>query len=292
MSSGSVGVKNYLSLLLLSIIWGTSFILIKKGLLAFSFYELASLRIGISTLAFLPWVIKIWKDVDWSKLKYFILVGLTGTGIPAFLYAIAETEISSASAGILNGLAPVFTFVFGILFFNTAFQWKKLAGVLLGLLGASILIISRTDASLGGNHLYGLFIVVGTIFYATNSNIVKHYFQYTKPLQVASMSFFVIGIPFVLYCFFSEIPNKVMTHPDGLVSLGAIFFLALIGTVFSVLFFYKLIQNTSAVFASSVAYTMPIVALGWGYLDHENISLYHFIGLGFILLGVYNLRGK
>lgn len=292
MSSGSVGVKNYLSLILLSVIWGTSFILIKKGLLAFSFYELASLRIAISTIAFLPWVIKIWKDVDWSKLKYFFLVGLTGTGIPAFLYAIAETEISSASAGILNGLAPVFTFIFGIWFFKAVFQWRKLAGVMLGLLGASILIISRTDASLGGNHLYGLFIIVGTIFYAMNSNIVKHYFQETQPLQVASISFFVIGIPFIFYCIFSEMPSKVITHPDGLISIAAIFFLALIGTVFSVLFYYKLIQNTSAVFASSVAYTMPIVALGWGYLDHEIISLYHFIGLGFILLGVYNLRGK
>lgn len=292
MASGSAGVKDYLSLALLSVIWGTSFILIKKSLIAFSFYDVAALRIAISTLAFSPWIIKIWKKVDWSKLKYFILVGLTGTGIPAFLYANAQTEISSASAGILNGLAPVFTFILGILFFKSEFQWRKLAGVLLGLIGASILILSRTDASIGGNHLYGLFIVAGTICYAFNSNTVKHFFQDTEPIQVAAMSFFVIGIPFVIYCLFSNIPNKVISHPQGLISIGAVTFLALVGTVFSVLYFYKLIQRTSAVFASSVAYTMPIVALAWGYVDNEAISIYHMLGLLFILLGVYNLKGK
>lgn len=292
MANGGVGVKEYLSLVMLSVIWGTSFILIKKSLLAFTFYELGALRIGISTLAFLPWVIKAWKKVDWSKLKYFIIVGITGTGTPAFLYAIAETEISSASAGILNGLSPIFTFIIGILFFKSAFEKKKLIGVILGMVGASILIVARTDAAIGGNHLYGLFIVAATICYAFNANTVKQYFQDTEPIQVASISFFVIGIPFIFYCLFSAIPNKIVTHPDGWLSFGAILLLALIGTVFSVLFFYKLIQNTSAVFASSVAYTIPIVALAWGFIDSEPITIYHFIGLFFILLGVYNLKDK
>lgn len=292
MGSGGVSVKDILSLVLLSIIWGTSFILIKKSLLAFDFVELGALRIGISTLAFLPWVIKVWNDVDWSKFKYFFIVGVTGSGLPSFLYAIAETEISSATAGILNGLSPIFTFIVGILFFKSVFAWNKLLGVLLGLAGASILIIAGNDAELGGNAFYGIFIVIGTICYAFNANTVKKIFQNTDPIHVAGISFFSIGIPFIIYALVSDIPNKVMNHPDGLVSFGAIVLLALIGTVFSVLFFYRLIQNTSAVFASSVAYTIPIVALGWGYLDSEAITLYHFIGLAFILLGVYNLKGK
>jgi len=292
LSSGDVSVKDILSLVLLSVIWGTSFILIKKSLLAFDFVELGALRVGISTLAFLPWVIKIWKDVDWSKFKYFFFVGVTGSGLPSFLYAIAETEISSASAGILNGLSPVFTFVVGILFFGSVFAWNKLLGVILGLLGASTLIIAGSNAEIGGNALYGLFIVGATVCYAFNANTVKQVFQDTDPVHVAAISFFSVGIPFIIYALVTDIPYKVMNHPDGLISFAAIVTLALVGTVFSVLFFYKLIQSTSAVFASSVAYTIPIVALGWGYLDNEVITLYHFIGLGFILLGVYNLKGK
>ncbi len=285
-------MKDILSLILLSLIWGTSFILIKKSLLAFDFVELGALRVGISTFAFLPWVIKIWKDVDWSKLKYFFIVGITGSGLPSFLYAIAETEISSATAGILNGLSPVFTFIVGILFFKSIFSWNKLLGVILGLVGASTLIIVGNNAAIGGNPYYGVFIVVATICYAFNANTVKQIFQDTDPVHVAAISFFTVGIPFIVYSLVSDIPYKVMNHPDGLISFGAILLLALVGTVFSVLFFYKLIQSTSAVFASSVAYTIPIVALGWGYLDNEAITLYHFIGLGFILLGVYNLKGK
>lgn len=209
---------------MLSVIWGTSFILIKKSLLAFSFYELGALRIGISTLAFLPWVIKAWKKVDWNKLKYFIIVGITGSGIPSFLYAIAETEISSASAGILNGLSPIFTFIIGIVFFGSIFQWKKLTGVILGLIGASVLIMARTDATISGNQLYGLFIVAATICYAFNANTVKLAFQDTEPVQVASISFFVIGVPFIFYCFFSDIPHKIVSHPDGWLSFEQLLF--------------------------------------------------------------------
>ena len=292
MGNGGVGLKEYLSLAMLSVIWGTSFILIKKSLLAFNFFELGSLRIAISTLAFLPWVIKAWSRVDWKKLKYFLIVGITGTGIPAFLYAIAETEISSASAGILNGLSPIFTFIIGILFFKSIFEWRKLAGVALGMAGASTLILARTDTAISGNQMYGLFIIAATLCYAFNANTVKRYFQDTEPIQLASISFFVVGIPFIFYCIFSDIPSKVVTHPDGWISFGAIILLALVGTVFSILFFYRLIQNTSAVFASSVAYTIPIVAVAWGYLDNEVISIYHLLGLSFILMGVYSLQDK
>lgn len=292
MGGESVGLKDILSLILLSFIWGTSFILIKKSLLAFDYIELGALRIGISTLAFLPFVIKVWKDVDWSKGKYYFLVGLTGSGLPSFLFAIAETEISSAVAGVLNALSPIFTFIFGILIFNTSFRWSKLVGVVFGLIGASSLLILGKDAAVGGNAFYGLFVLIATICYAFNSNMVQAFFQDTDPIELASISFFTIGMPFIIYCLFSDIPYKVLNHPDGLYSLGAVAILAIVGTVLSILFFYKLIQETSAIFASSVAYTIPIVAILWGYLDGEPITIFHFIGLGFILIGVYTLRGK
>lgn len=273
-------------------IWGTSFILIKKSLLAFNYVELGTLRIGISTLAFIPFVLKIYKRVDWSKFKYFFMVGLTGSGIPSFLYAIAETEISSSATGILNGLSPIFTFVVSILVYKSKFEWGKLLGVMLGLLGASLLLIVGKEAAIGGNPLYGLFVVLATICYAFNSNSIKEHFQDTDPIEVASISFISIGLPFIIYALIGDIPNKVMNHPDGLISFAAITTLALVGTVFSVILYYKLIQNTNPVFASSVAYTMPVVALAWGYIDSEAITIYHFIGLIFILAGVYAIKGK
>lgn len=283
------GIQDWLVLALLSLIWGTSFILIKKALVAFSYVEVGMLRIGIAAVALLPFLLKS-TNLDWGKWKLYLLVGVTGSGIPAFLFSLAQTKISSSATGVLNSTAPIFSLLLGVFFFGVSFRISKLVGVLLGLIGASLLILYGKQSGIGDQPIYALFVIAATFLYGFNINVVKQYFQHTAPVDLTAISFALIGIPALVYILFSSIPQTVLSHDDGLYSLGAVVLLALIGTVFSIILYYRLVQRTNAVFASSVAYLMPIVAIGWGLLDGEKISVFHFLGMLLILIGVYIIR--
>jgi len=251
---------------------------------------LGSLRICISSFAFLPILLYHFKKVDWKKWHLFVLVGLTGSGIPAFLYAIAQTEISSSISGLLNSLTPIWTLILGLVFFKAVLRDSQVVGSILGFSGAAMLLILSQGVDLSGNIIFGLFVVAGTLCYGTSVNIVKKYFQNTRSLIMSAVSFVLIGPPALLYLMMTDVPSKVVTHPYGWWSLSAVFFLSLIGTVLASIIFYKLVQTTNPVFASSVAYIMPIVAIGWGLLDGEYISWRHLLGMAMILTGVYLIK--
>lgn len=278
---------------MLSLIWGSSFILIKKSLIAFNFVEVGTLRLAISFLAFIPFFIKIRKKVDWSKWRAYVIIGVTGSGLPAYFYSLAETKISSAATGVLNSLSPIFTLFISILFFGQLFQWNKVIGVFVGLIGAAGLILLGREAGIGEEPAYALFVVAGTICYAFNTNYVKSFFTDTDVVTLSAVSFIIIGSPALMYIIFvSDVPYKVMNHPDGLFSLSMVTILSLVGTVFSILVYYKLIERTNPVFASSIAYLMPVISMLWGYWDGEPYSHLHVAGLILILLGVWIISQK
>jgi len=276
-------------LLTLSLIWGSSYILIKKGLVSFSPVQLATLRVSISGLAFLPLVWKHWPRFRREKLKYIAVVGLSGSFIPAFMFAFAQTEISSAVTGILSSLTPLFTLLLGLLFFRLPFQWGKIVGVLLGLSGASLLILLG-DGELGGNPWYGMFVVIGSLCYALSANTVKVGLQDMPALTISVFSFILIGIPGWLYFPFSGIPETLAQTEGAWLALGYVVLLALFSTVLASILYFKLVQITNAVFATMVSYLIPIVALGWGIMDGETVSLLHMSGMGLILAGLYVAR--
>jgi drug/metabolite transporter (DMT)-like permease len=279
-----------LILVLLSVVWGSSFILIKKALIAFDPITVGALRISISSIAFFPIVLHQFKDIPWKKWKYFAVVGLTGSGIPAFMYAIAQTQVDSSISGLLNSLSPIFALIIGVLFFKIVLTYSKVIGVLLGFLGAGVLFFSGGPSAAGGNMWYGLFIVIGTMCYGTSVNVVKHYFQETPSLIVSGVSFFLIGPPALLYLVFSDFKDDMVTHHHAWYSLGSVALLSLVGTVISTIIFFRLVQVSNAVFASSVAFTIPIVAIFWGVLDGEQVGWSHFVGMVLILIGVYFIR--
>lgn len=248
---------------------------------------MAFLRIAISSLAFLPLFIIYYKKIDWSKLKYLLVVGLAGSGIPSFLYAIAQTEIDSNVAGILNSLTPLFTLILGITVFKLESDWSKLKGTLIGFCGALVIILFGQKVGAVGSISAVLLIVLGTILYATSVNTVKKYLQEMDPFAISSAAFFIIGIPAFVYILFSDLPSYIMTSNVALSSLAYIAILSIFSTVIATIIFYKLVQQTNAVWASSVAYFIPVAALLWGLFDHEIISIWHIIGLLLIVLGVY-----
>ena len=289
--STSIAWKSWGILILLSLIWGSSYILIKKGLVAYSSNQVASLRLSISAIAFLPVVFYRWKRIDWSRWKYLLIVGLTGTGIPAFMFSIAQTEISSSVAGVLNSLTPLFTLVLGILIFRYNTPWVKVLGILIGLVGAAMLILMGKDAGIEGNLWYGLFVIVGCVCYAISSNTVGSFLNDMSSVTISAASFCMVGVPALIYLFMgTDFTTTFRTVEGAPLALGYVTILALFGTVLASIIFFQLVQWTTPVFASMISYLVPAVALGWGAVDGEAITWIHFLGLGLILSGVYLVK--
>lgn len=291
MSENTITLRHYALLLLLSVVWGSSYFLIKKGLIAYSPTQLASLRIAISSLAFLPFFVLKYQEIDWSKFKELAIVGFAGSFIPAFLFSFAQTEISSSIAGVLSSLTPLFTLILGVIFYNIKAGWAKYFGVLLGLSGAAILILFGKSAGATGNLWYGLLVVAGCFFYAISANTVKAGLQDMGAMTLSTGAFMIIG-PFALAYLAYSGAFAVMMTPVGQTSLLAVSVLAIFGTVIASVLFFKLVQMTTPLFGSMVSYLIPIVAVFLGAWDGEPIVIVHWIGMGLILGGVYFARGK
>jgi drug/metabolite transporter (DMT)-like permease len=282
-------------LLFLAFIWGSSFILMKKGLRSYSHDQVAAMRIFISFLAFLPFGIKNLKKITKDNIFSLILVGFIGSAIPAFLFTKAQTQLDSSLAGMLNSMTPFFTLIIGLLFYNSKARLINTLGIFLGLIGALGLITftAGSDNLFGNINYYGLFIVVATICYGINVNQVKYKIKDMNGLELTSLAFMFVG-PFAgVYLLFTDFSFALSTN-DYMLNLGYIAILAVVGTMIALAIFNSLIQYTSALFGSSVTYIIPVFAIMWGLFDGEKISVLHFFWISLIFIGVYlvNLKKK
>jgi drug/metabolite transporter (DMT)-like permease len=287
-----VTVQNWIMLFILAIIWGSSFILIKKALTVLDPVQLACFRISITCIAFMPYAIWIRKKIEWSRWHKFLLLGLTTTGIPSFCFAFAQKYVTSATAGILNSLTPIFALLVSVLVFKAKFQLSKLAGVILGFVGAGILVYKSSDGNLSGSITGAIIILIATICYGFNSNLVKEYFSDMKPLEVTTGAFTLVGIPAVLYLLSQKSTYALFTEAANYSGLVAVMTLSLMCTLLANLLFYDLIQKTNAVFSSTVTFLIPLVAAMWGIWDGESLNIYHFISMLCILAALFILRRK
>lgn len=281
-------VWQLITLVFLSLIWGSSFILMKKGLRSYSHDQVAALRIFISFLAFLPFGIKNLKKVSKENIYSLLIVGFIGSTIPAFLFTKAQTNIDSALAGILNSITPLFTLIIGLIFYKSTAKLINAVGIFLGLIGALGLIIhTSSDSNILGNvNYYSLYVVLATICYGINVNQVKYKIKGLNGLELTSMAFMFVG-PFAgIYLLFTDFSFALSTN-DYMLNLGYIAILAVIGTVMALVIFNTLIQYTSALFGASVTYIIPIFAIAWGIFDGEKITIIQFLWIGLILTGVY-----
>ena len=277
-------------LILLSLIWGSSFILMKRGLEVYNPEQVASLRIGLAAILFFPIFLKYIPKIKRKEIPYILLVSLTGSGLPAFLFAFAQTEISSSLAGILNSLTPLFTFILGILFFGQVFQWRSLSGVFLGLSGAVLLVLMTSQSAVGGNLLFALLAIIAAVCYGISGNTVHRYLRSMTAFGLNATTFSILG-PFVIAYLLQTDFLQILQHEDGAwEALGYIAILSWIGTFAATVLFFQLVQWNDAVFGSSVAYLIPVVALLWGVFDGETLGWYHIVGLALIITGVYAIR--
>ena len=273
-------------LLLLALIWGSSFILMKIGLKAIPFRELGALRMTVAFLALIPLGFRSWLRIEKKYWKYLFIVGLCGNGLPAFLFALAQTEINSSLAGMLNSLVPLFTLSFGLIFFGVRSKTVHAAGVVVGL-GGALLLLYEPGLSLDSMSVYGLWVVVATMCYATSVNVIKKYLSALSSGVITSTSLVFIGPPCAIYLLFTDFPQRFCLESEFMLSFWAIVVLSVFSTGLAIVIFNMLIKRVSALYASSVTYLIPIVAIFWGMLDGEVIRSLQFAGMGAILTGIY-----
>jgi drug/metabolite transporter (DMT)-like permease len=275
-------------LICLAFIWGSSFILMKKGLLSFSWSQVASLRILISAIFLSPILFKNFRKIKKHQWWRLCIAGLLGSGIPAYLFPLAQTQISSSLTGMLNSLVPLFTVVIGLLFFKLGFRWMKIIGVILGLIGALGLVFSSGNLSLqDSNIFYAGFVVIATVMYASNINFIKTFLSDVGAINITSFGFLFTG-PFAAIHLFNTNFMEIMQSGDSAnLNLFYIALLAVFGTAIAVILFNMLIKKVSAVFSSSVTYIIPVFAIFWGVLDGESIQPLQFLCVGIILTGIY-----
>jgi drug/metabolite transporter (DMT)-like permease len=276
---------NWLVFALLSVVWGSSFILMKEGLKAFTPYQVASLRMLSAGVILLPFAYKALKIVPRQKLALVILSGILGNFIPAYLFCIAETQIDSSLAGILNSLTPMFTIIVGVLFFNVQTSMVKVIGMIIGFIGLSFLLAAGKDVSLHNLSFAGL-VLLATLFYGINVNIVGRYMQQLGALNVASIAFAFLIIPSTCVLYFTGYFNNNFNDPIVIRSLMASSLLGIVGTSLATILFYFLVKRAGILFGSLVTYGIPVIAVAWGLLDGESLSLMQVACLGLILFGV------
>jgi drug/metabolite transporter (DMT)-like permease len=285
---------NWTILLVLALVWGSSFVLMKRGLEIFSSSQVAAIRIFVAFLFLAPIGYKHIKKDLLQHWKSFLGMGLFGNFLPAFLFTKAETGISSSLTGMLNSLTPLFTIITGMMFFNIKSRWQNVVGVLIGLVGAIGLISCGSGSAPGAysNLWYCVYVVIATVFYAFSVNIIGKHLKGVNSVTAAVWALFFIGPLAGVYLFSTDFITVMQTHPHAWKAFGYVSILGIFGTALSVIIFNVLIRNSNPVFASSVTYLIPVVALMWGFFEHESVQILHFVWIGVILGGVYLVNRK
>ncbi len=276
----------WIILIALALIWGSSFILIKQGLYGLNPFQLGSLRIIFCAVFLLIIGFNSLKSIALHQWKYIALTSLFGTFIPAYLFAIAQTKVSSSICSILNSLTPLNTLILGAIVFGLNFRRNQIFGIIIGLIGTVVLIFNGRAQGVSEDSSYSVFVLIATVCYATNVNLIKKYLSDMKPLSITTGNFLVMLVPAIFILYFTDFSAKMNLQATQ----HAMFFvmiLGIVGTGVANVIFYKLIQISSPIFASSVTYLIPIVACLWGILDNEMLTPLQFIGAFIILIGVY-----
>jgi drug/metabolite transporter (DMT)-like permease len=281
-------LQKWLYLFAIAIIWGSSYILIKKGLEGFGFMQAATIRLMAAGLVFLPFGIYHFRKIPFRKFPVIVVSGLLAMFIPSYLFSIAQQHVQSSLAGILVAMTPSFTFLFSIIFFKKTYSKIQVVGLLLGLICSIVLSIMSSGGSELSINIYVWLIIIATLGYGININIVKYFLSDVPSQYMSTVSVSLNG----LFAFLVFIPNRnefLFVH-DNVGPLIALLTLGIFGTALAQLLHNRLIFISTPLFASSITYLIPVIAIAWGLVDQEPITLVHFISCIGILISVYMIR--
>lgn len=277
----------YLVLGLLALIWGSSFMFMKRGLVYFDSAELAALRMTIAMAVLVPVALRHLDKIRKHFVPLF-LTGFFGNAVPAFLFALAQTEIPSSLTGMLNSLTSLFTLVVGVVFFRMRARPLQVIGIFVALIGTLGLIGFAQLAQLDTYGRYSLLVVAATCCYGIGVNLVKTHLRDVRPHHITALAYLLTAPFLTLYLLFStDVVSQLATQPESWRGLFYVFLLGVLSTSLAVILFNRLIQQTTAVFATSVVYLIPVVAVGWGVADGETVDVSQLGYLVLILGGIF-----
>lgn len=277
-------------MILLGTVWGASFLIIKRSVQIFNPYQMAMWRMVLAMLVYLPIAGVFYSKIDWKRWRPLVVVALAGSAVPNFFFAVAQRHVNSSLAGILNTLTPLFTLVLGLSFFSMKFKAEKVIGVLVGFAGALLLVLFNSKDTASGQAFYAGLCILATVCYAINANVVSTYLHDQHPAAIASAAFMITGPAFIAGLWWSGGWQAACQHPEGGMGLLYVGYLAAVGTVGGSILYFWLMQRTSAIFATSVTYLLPVTAILLGVLDGESLSAIDVAGTAIILIGVYLAR--
>ncbi len=279
------GALDYGILIVLSLIWGSTFILYKEALLELSWPQVGLIRVLVSAMVLLTLAPRLFRRVPAGRWPALAAVGLFGSGLPPFLFALAQTGLDSGVTGILNALTPVFTLLIGLVAFRLSVGPWRVAGLLSGLAGAA-LIVATEAGGFGGKALYGGYVLLATTCYGTATNLIKGRLQDVPPLTITVFSLGFLALPALAFLPLSGLAGTLNGNPAAWRAAGYVVLMALAGTVLASWLFFRLVQRTDVVFASITTYLIPVVALAWGLASGERLLPGHAAGLALILVAV------
>lgn len=273
-------------MIVLVLTWGSSYILMKRGLESYTASQVAALRISITFLVLIPFIVSKLKRVPRNRIGLLVLSGFIGNGIPAFLFTQAQKGIDSEIAGILNSVAPLFTLLIGVIFFSFRTRWYNVIGVFIGLAGA-IGLLSAGVRGFNASFSYGIYVIIATILYATNINIVKRYYKEIDALSITVISYIVIGVISMVFLLAGTDFISHTSDTQSRMALGYIAILAIMGTAVAGILYNYMIKISSVLFAASVTYIIPVVAIMWGVIDGEIFYAEYILWILLIFTGVF-----
>lgn len=284
--------NKWVLLIFIALTWGSSFILIKKSLLAFNPYQIGAFRVAVSGILLAAIGIPAIRQMDKETFFWVALTGFFGNFLPMFLFPLAQTHVSSSLAGILDSLVPVFVLVLGFILFKVKSTKLQIVGAVIGFMGAALLMYFSSERAGESQLFYSFLVVLATAFYAIAALIIKERLNHVRSKHLSGAVFTIWMVPSFFILFFSDFFGQLQNDPATLEPLGYLSILTVMGTAVAIMLYYKLIQITSPVFASSVTYLLPLIAVIWGLLDGEKFTLWYVIGGILILWGIYLIREK
>ena len=279
--------KKWFYLAILSLIWGSSFILIKKGLVGLNSVQLASLRMIFAASVIYIYSYNSIKKIPKKSWKWIVITAYLGTFFPVYLISYGQTEIESGLASIITTVTPINTLIIGIIFLSLTFTIKQLFGLFIGLVGAVLLLYEASETNLNSNIYFSFFIYLTTVGYAASVNLIKKYLTNIPPEAVTAGIFLSISPPAIIVLYFSDFTDLNFQDPLILKSIFFVLVLGVFGSAIAQTLFNKFVKISSPIFASAVTYTMPVVAIFWALIDGEILSIMQFFATAIILIGVY-----
>lgn len=288
----AASMADWAMLVTLALVWGSSFILIKRGLDVFSPAEVGAIRVASAWVFLLPLAVTQVRKFPANKLKYLVIMGMLGNFLPAFLFAKAQTQLASSVTGVLNSLTPLFTLLVGVLLFKNTLNRQQSLGLVVAFAGSAILSLISGGGN-GSINFYVFFVVMATLCYAISANVIKVHLSHLRSVTISSLAIFTVGPLAVVYLLAdADFLLKMQQAENAWRSLGYLCLLGCVGTGMALMVFNKIVQNTSAVFATSVTYIIPLVAIFWGVIDGETLTVLHYLGMATIVAGVYLANRK